>query len=319
MRVIWSLLAALAIALAACKGSGDKPAPAPGTAAPAPATAPAPPAAAPAPPAPTPAGAIAKPFLYEAQKGTAKVYLFGTIHLGVDADKQLPPWVFATLDAQPAFAMEADLTDPSMILLLMRKDGGKLSAELGPEDWQLLRDAIGPALADGMDGMKPFAALSTLATKDLPMTPPMDMTLHGRAKAAGKRLVYLETVADQLAAIEPFATAADIRALLRNRDQAKTQSAKMLADYVAGDDGAMAALFDDKTMWIAAGRDPATFGEFITASMTKRNRAWVPKIIELAEAGGGFVAVGAAHLVGPDNVLGMLTAEGFTVRRVTGP
>jgi uncharacterized protein YbaP (TraB family) len=126
-------------------------------------------------------------------------------------------------------------------------------------------------------------------------------------------------VADQLAAIEPFATAADIRALLRNRDRAKTQSAQMLADYVAGDDRAMAALFDDKTMWIAAGRDPATFGEFITASMTKRNRAWVPKIIEVAEAGGGFVAVGAAHLVGPDNVPDLLTAAGFTVTPVTGP
>lgn len=307
----WSVIVALALTALACKKSDKKPAPAPSAPAVAPTPAPA--------PTPTPEGAIAKPFLYEAQKGEAKLYLLGTIHLGIDADKQLPPWVFAALDGAPAFAMEADITDPGMIALLIRKDGGRLSTELGPEDWNLLREAIGPSLAEGMDQMKPFAALSTLATKDLPMTPPMDMTLHSRAKAAGKRLVYLETVADQLAAIEPFATAADIRALLRNRDQAKTQSGKMLADYAAGDGEALAAMFSDQTMWIAAGRDPARFGEFIEATMGKRNRSWVPKLIELAGSGGAFVAVGAAHLVGPDNVLGLLTAEGFTVRRVTGP
>ncbi|MEZ4400454.1 MAG: TraB/GumN family protein [Kofleriaceae bacterium] len=268
---------------------------------------------------PSTAGSLVVPFLYEATKDGHSVSLLGTIHAGVDAERQLPPWVLARLDAAPAFAMETDISDPATVQLLVRTDGRTLADELGPEDFQLLKDAVGASLADGLSGMKPFAAMSTLALKELPMTTPMDMVLFNRAKAAGKRLVFLEPVQAQLDAIEPYATAADIRAMLHHQAESRAASQKMLADYAAGDGAALAAAFEDKVLWIAAGRDPARFGEFLDATLGKRNRSWVAPITALAEAGGGFVAVGAGHLVGPDNVPSLLEAQGFTVRRVTGP
>ncbi|MBK9030282.1 MAG: TraB/GumN family protein [Myxococcales bacterium] len=78
-------------------------------------------------------------------------------------------------------------------------------------------------------------------------------------------------------------------------------------------------MFDDKTLWIAAGRDPARFGDFLEATLGRRNRSWVAPLTEMAAAGDGFVAVGAGHLVGPDNLPDLLTAAGFEVHRVTGP
>jgi uncharacterized protein YbaP (TraB family) len=212
------------------------------------------------------------PFLWEATKDGKTLYLLGTIHVGVDALTQLPPWVLAKLDAAPAFAMETDITDPGVVKLLVRTDGQTLEGELGPTDWARLREALGPALADGMNGMKPFAAMSALALKDLPMTAPMDSVLLARAQKAGKRIVFLETVAAQLAAIEPYATAADIKAILDHAAEAKGQSRAMIAAYLAGDAKALAALFDDQTFWVAAGRDPATYGAFVESTLTRRNR-----------------------------------------------
>jgi uncharacterized protein YbaP (TraB family) len=310
-------LAAVALAaLVACKSTPKAPPPSPS----APAQ-PAPGGDSWAPPATAPAAATTqvKPFFFRAEKAGHALYLLGTIHVGVDALTELPPWVLAQLDAAPAFAMETDLSDPATVQLLVRTDGKTLAAELGDADWERLRQALGPALADGMNSMKPFAALSALSMKDLPMTAPMDMTLLARAKAADKRLVYLEPVAAQLAAIEPFATAADIKALLDHAAEAKADTLKMVTAYRAGDAAALKAMFDDKTLWIAAGRDPARFGDFITATLGTRNRSWIPHLVAMADAGGGFVAVGAGHLVGPDNVPDLLTAAGFTVTPVTGP
>ena len=311
---VLGLVAALAFVTtaAACKGD-SKPKAAP--AAPTPATDPW--AGVDAPPAPAEAAAV--PLMWEATKDGKTLYLFGTIHVGVDALTQLPPWVLAKLDAAPAFAMETDISDPGVVKLLVRTDGKTLEGELGPTDWARLREALGPALADGMNGMKPFAAMSALALKDLPMTAPMDSVLLARAQKAGKRIVFLETVAAQLAAIEPYATAADIKAILDHAAEARGQSRAMIAAYLAGDAKALAALFDDQTFWVAAGRDPATYGAFVESTLTRRNRSWIAPLTAMAESGGGFVAVGAGHLVGPDHVPGMLAAAGFTVRRIEAP
>lgn len=270
-------------------------------------------------PPPSAKPVIERPFFFSATKEGKTLYLLGTMHLGVDAERQLPPWVFAKLDASPAFAMEADVSSPSTIALLNRTDGKTLSEELGPDHWKKLQDAIGPALADGMNRMKPFATLTALAMKDIPMTAPMDAVLLKRARDAGKPITYLETVEAQLAAVEPYATAADVRAMLDHPDHARTSSKALSDAYVAGDTDAMLRLFDDRTLWIASGRDPARYTDFIDATLTHRNASWIPPLERLAASGGAFVAVGAGHLVGPSNVPDMLAARGFTITRLTGP
>src|SRR4051812_6773056 len=79
-----------------------------------------------APPA-APKAVIEKPFFFSATKDGHTLYLLGTMHVGDDAEKQLPPWVLAKLDGARAFAMETDISDPSVVKLLVRDDGKKLS------------------------------------------------------------------------------------------------------------------------------------------------------------------------------------------------
>jgi uncharacterized protein len=51
--------------------------------------------------------------------------------------------------------------------------------------------------------------------------------------------------------------------------------------------------------------------------LVDRNRDWLPKLEALfARRGRAFVVVGAAHLVGPDGLLAMLRARGYTVEQM---
>lgn len=264
-----------------------------------------------------PAQVISKPLLWKAERDGITSWLFGTIHLGVSADSQLPEVVFERLNESRAFAMEADTTDPGLALAMRRTDGGSLRSDLGPAHWKKLEDAIGARLAQSFEGMKPFAVMTVLATRDLPMTLPMDRVLLERAEAAGKPIHYFEKAVDQIAMIDPWMSANDIKALLDNRDAAKALTLKLLETYKAGDDAGLSAMFDDQTMWLAAGRKPELFPAYLDAILGRRNRAWVPQIEKLHAEGGAFVAVGAGHLVGPNNVIALLSERGFTVTRVT--
>ena len=51
--------------------------------------------------------------------------------------------------------------------------------------------------------------------------------------------------------------------------------------------------------------------------LVERNKNWMPKIEELfARRGRALVVVGAAHLVGPDGLIAMLRAKGYTVEQL---
>ncbi|HMJ87724.1 MAG TPA: TraB/GumN family protein, partial [Vicinamibacterales bacterium] len=51
--------------------------------------------------------------------------------------------------------------------------------------------------------------------------------------------------------------------------------------------------------------------------LVDRNKAWVPKLEALfARKGRTFVVVGAAHLVGPDGLISLLRAKGYTVEQM---
>lgn len=312
--VLFSLAAV--VALLACKGdAARKPAPAADDAA----------TAAVAPTGEDPwaikaaaAPMVERPLLWAAQKDGKTTYLFGTIHLGVNADTQLPAWVKAKLDGARAFAMEADLSAPGLMGAMARTDGGSLRLELGPAHWAKFEEVIGKDVASGVDKMKPFVAATLLEAKFLPMTTPMDSALETRAKNAGKPVAYLEEATKQLALLESFVTAADVKAFLDHLEHAKERSGKMLAAYVGGDADGMASMFEDRTLWLAAGRDPAQFKTFADALLRDRNRSWIEPIEKLHADGGAFVAVGAGHLVGPHSVQNMLADRGYTITRLTG-
>jgi len=98
-----------------------------------------------------------------------------------------------------------------------------------------------------------------------------------------------------------------LRATLTEVDEAPAQMQELLAAWAQGDASALEAGFIDQIR--------RNSPEFYSAFMVDRNRAWVGRIEERMKGSGvTFVAVGAAHLVGPDSVQALLAARGLTAR-----
>ena len=115
------------------------------------------------------------PILFSATKDGKTAYFFGTVHLGVDIEKRLPPWVWQHFITAQTFAMETNLQDPSLIAAVMRTDGTTLHAELGDDYWKKFVAAVGEPMANGVNSMKLSTASSLIEIQGLPMTAPMDL------------------------------------------------------------------------------------------------------------------------------------------------
>lgn len=260
---------------------------------------------------------LPRPFLWKVEKAGTVNYVFGTMHIGVDANRSFPPWLWAVLDGAKAFAMEADATDPALLSSIMRSDGTTLDKELGPEYWAKLETVLTPQIAGGLKTMKPSAAAVFLTLQGLPMTAPMDIVMASRAKAAGRPVSYLEEARMQQALIDKWMDVRALKAMLDAPEALKTKNAELLAAYRAGDDAKITELISDQTQWKEMGLSPKDAEKAMDEMLYARNRAWIAPLEGLFASGGAFVAVGVAHLLGPQNVLELLGKKGFTITRVT--
>jgi uncharacterized protein YbaP (TraB family) len=48
----------------------------------------------------------------------------------------------------------------------------------------------------------------------------------------------------------------------------------------------------------------------------QRNASWIAEIEQMHAQGGGFIAVGAMHLLGKRSVLELLAARGYKITRI---
>jgi uncharacterized protein YbaP (TraB family) len=256
------------------------------------------------------------PYLFKADKDGKTTYLLGTMHLGVDPER-LPASVYAKLDAATTLVVETDLTDPAALKIGLRSDGSTLDVELGPEYWAKFVAVVGETMAGAARHMSMMAAASLLEASMLPQTAPMDLILVGRAKNASKPIAYLESISSQVAVLGKWMDARAVKYMLDHLEHGKKAALEGLAAYEAGDDKLLDKMMDSKD-WVDSGRTEAELVQFKEDLLYGRNAAWIPRLEQLhAEAGPGgvFVAVGAAHLLGPRSVIELLTQRGFTITR----
>ena len=94
-------------------------------------------------------------------------------------------------------------------------------------------------------------------------------------------------------------------ASLEGADTELAQVQRIAAAWKAGETGPIERLLltDMKSV------DSAVYDTLLVG----RNRRWVPQIEDCLSQQRCFVVVGAAHLVGPDGLVSMLRAKGYTV------
>ena len=259
----------------------------------------------------------ARPLFWKVEKDGKTTYVLGTMHVGVDPDAQLPPVVWKTLDGARVFAMETDLGKAAS-RDVMRHDGTTLHGELGSAYWAKLAGALGKEQAARVDGMKVMIPATLLSMRGLPETPAMDGALLARAQAEQKPIVYLEPIEAEEAVLDKWMDAKMLEAMLDDLPGEEQHAKDMLAAYVAGDEAKIEALSDaERADWKRAGKSDADYEAQMEDLLFSRNASWVPELEELHEKGGGFVAVGAMHLIGKRSVLDLLRQRGYTVTRLT--
>ena len=259
---------------------------------------------------------LARPLLWSVEKDGITSYALGTIHIGVDAEARLPTIVWDKIDGAKTFAMETDLTDPALQKILtcvkcsLRKD-------LGEKHWTKLEEVLGKDVAGQIEAMKPMVAATMMSLRGLPSTTQMDTLLLARAQNGKKQIVFLELAADEAAILEKWMNVKALKAMLDDVEGGLAHTKEMLDAYLAGDEVRMVKLADvEKAQALAHGYTAAEYDASMQDILYGRNAAWIAPIEKLHAAGGGFIAVGAMHLVGPKNVLELLSAKGYKVTRI---
>ena len=248
-------------------------------------------------------------------------YLYGTMHstderaFGHVADAQ------AVLSRCTTVAGELDLSGTgNMALALMDRlllpEGSTLSTLYTPRQWKRLEPALraelGPLMAPMMQRMKPFFILATLSQGDMAADRPrmLDDALMQEGRALGKRVVGLETVDEQMAALDAIPLHEQARLLhdhvLGNK---RGDDLDALHDAYAAKDLERICRLTNEASTVSAA--------FEKALITDRNRILVQRMDSVMGADGRVLfLIGAAHLPGPEGLIDGLRAMGHRVQPV---
>jgi uncharacterized protein YbaP (TraB family) len=246
----------------------------------------------------------------EAEGVTHRV--FGTMHVSVDARAELGPEVWTALDRSPCLVVEADQhsVDMGQLYSMSRLPSGqKLSSMLSPAAAKELHDRLAADAGDTLETSAPWFATLLLLQRLTPPGEAMDMTFVSAARAAGKQIHYLEDWREAIGAFAAVTDETDLEDLLLNEDTARADTAAMLAAYRDGDAKQLEAVIDGVNA-----KTPEA-DKKMDVLLAQRNARWLPRLLKSLKSGPCFVAVGVGHLVGKKNLLEMLKAKGFQVRR----
>jgi uncharacterized protein YbaP (TraB family) len=270
--------------------------------------------------------AVAEPALWVAKSANATVYLFGTIHILHKGQAWEPQSVAAALAASNELWLEVpDPGNAGEAQALMQQFGfdrdHPLSTKL-PRDTLAHVDAVAKTvgIAQGEAALEPMRPwLASVALEDAllvhagfdPESGVDAMLLH-EAVAAGKPVHGFETMAQQMHFFADMAPALEVQLLqntLQDFDQGPQTLETMVTAWLAGDDAIITRTMVDEIKQPF----PALYGTILV----DRNEAFAAAIAGMLQGSGvRFVAVGAAHLAGPDSVQAALARRAIPVARV---
>ena len=256
----------------------------------------------------------------ENARGQTEGWLFGTIHSLPQNTRWKTEQLDAVLKRSDLLVVEvANLGDDAAI--------GRAFADLAydspPPD--PVRDRIDPAnrarfeqllttakvRRDFFDSMESWAAALALnqAAAGRRAQNGVDAALIERFE--GREVLELEGPTTQLGVFDtlPEADQRDfLNAIIEEAGDGEAELARLAHIWSTGDTKALGATIDDGLL-----ADP----ELYEALLANRNRLWADRLESLLTAPARpLVAVGAAHMFGPDGLPALLTERGYTVRQV---
>jgi uncharacterized protein YbaP (TraB family) len=262
------------------------------------------------------------PLLYEitSADGAVEGWIFGTIHALPSGTNWRTPTLSRIVERADLLVVEiAALDDRDALATAFAALGTTpgqpaLDRRLPADLHDPLADLLerGDMDADGFTTTESWAAALMLAQIDAVGDPAngVDRALIREFPAA--RIRELEGARAQLAIFDALPEGEQrslLAAVVREAGAAKARGAELRGAWLAGDEAKLEAA--NTTGFLT---DP----ELREALLVARNRRWDGAIAAmLANGPRPLVAVGTAHLVGPDGLVAMLRARGYRVRRMS--
>lgn len=264
------------------------------------------------------------PAMWVIRDEDSTLYLFGSFHLL----KPTTGWSSPRLEEAFASADQiwfelTDMDDVAQVGQLMQQHGlspdRPLSSLLTPADIEALDKAAAKmgATAAAFDPMRPWLvslqlALVQMMANGYDANAGVEKVLMGRAATLGKPINGFETMAEQIqimAGIPEEGQVQMLRSALEDLNDTPDDIEKLAHAWASGN---VDAIENDMVHKMKA-ETPSSYD----AMLTRRNANWTRQIKQILDGSGtAFIAVGAAHLAGPDSVQSMLAAEGIESERV---
>jgi len=247
-------------------------------------------------------------------------YLFGTIHSEDPRVLDLPPAVSKALADSRSFVMEIvpdGAVSERLSRSMMFPAGQRLSNVLDrPLHEQVLEAVVHHGVpAEAAEQMKPWALVMILNMPKAETGIFLDQMLHDIAVQQGKEVSAIETVDEQIEALDGISMPVQIELLRHTVEQYKEIPAfteQLIGAWLQRDLNALQRLGDESNEGL-----PAEIDQLLQQRLVDvRNARMAERMVPLVQRGGAFVAVGALHLPGKQGLIALLRQHGFKVEPV---
>ena len=280
-------------------------------------------------PAAAPAGdSVERPLRWKVADAANDVYLLGSFHLLKPGDYPMPAEIDRAFDDAEALLFEidpAEMTAPSTVATMqkyMAYDNGQSLSKVLPK---ATLDKLGTLVSasggsvQALEQSEPWAVSLGLVigvSQAMGFKPDLGLDRHlmERAAKAGKPAGGLETVDDQMRAMDavPYPEQAQgLEEFLADPKKAMQQLADMHDWWRAGD----VERLDSEMRAEMATKTPQSY----KLLDVDRNDTWMPQIekrLTGSKSDDTLVVVGTLHLLGSDGLVEKLRAKGYKVERV---
>ena len=267
--------------------------------------------------------------------GVSPSYLLGTMHVTDPRVLTMPEAARrAAADASTIVIESDEILDEkkaaaAMLMhpeLTMFTDGSTIRDRLSAEDAEKLEKGLktrGLALA-AVARMKPWILSSFVALPACELARKaagasfLDKQIAEDAIKAGKKVVGLETLVEQLQAMADLPVEFHLQALIETLelgDRMDDVIETMTALYIAGDIG-MTMPTLEAIAPTELGKDESAYAAFEKRIVTDRNKVMAEGAAPMLAQGKVFIAVGALHLPGDEGLVELIRQQGFTVSAI---
>lgn len=249
---------------------------------------------------------------------TEASYLYGTIHILPKDKFELSNSLKRAFDASTTIAMEVDLdmSGAEKIALaqkVMLPDGKTLKDFMAAPDYTELKmyclDSLkwNESKFERSSKLKPMFFSSLLIQESMSNMASYEMEFNKMAKKKKKETIGLETIEFQLGLFDQLPMQTQVDMLKKDYHSDMKSYDTLLACYLKEDLETLGKLMAEET---------SAFPEFNDILLVQRNKSWIAPMRAQMQKESTFFGVGAAHLSGPDGVVALLRAQGFTVTAI---